>query len=54
LLQNYAKGSCNIENLKILSEMESREYKKPSDWMFAEMKVKEIDKNFKEIIKQVQ
>ena len=51
LLQDFAKGDQKINNIVILQEIEKREYSKPSDWMFAEMKVKEVDQNLKELVK---
>jgi len=51
LLKDYTKSASGIDNLMILQEIEKREYSKPSDWMFAEMKVKELDKNLKELVK---
>lgn len=49
LLQDYAKDIKNIENNILLKEINQKEYIKPSDWMFAEMKVKELEHNLKEL-----
>lgn len=51
LLQDYTIDIDGIDNKIILKEIESREYSKPSDWMFAEMKLKELEQNLKELIK---
>lgn len=45
LLQDYAQEKSCFNNKKILIEIEARKYKKPSDWMFAEMKVKELEQS---------
>lgn len=45
LLQDYAQDKSCFSNKKILIEIEARKYEKPSDWMFAEMKVKELEQN---------
>jgi CheY-like chemotaxis protein len=52
LLQDYVQDPGSFEKKKILVEIESREYLKPSDWMFAEMKVNELDQKIKMKIKQ--
>lgn len=52
ILEDYAAEPRNIEILKLLTEIEIREYSKPSDWLFAEMKVKEIEQNLKDLIKK--
>ena len=44
-LQDYAKEKSCFNNKKILIEIEARKYEKPSDWMFAEMKVKELEQS---------
>jgi len=49
LLKDYTQ---DIDERKILKEVELREYSRPSDWMFAEMKVKELEQNLKELIKK--
>jgi len=49
LLKDYGDKKNNSQELMIIESMESREYQKPSDWMFAEMKIKEIDQILKEV-----
>ncbi len=50
LLLDYVQDRTCFDIKKILIEIESREYVKPSDWMFAEMKIKELEQNLKEKI----
>lgn len=51
LLKSYCSAKSNKTNFEILKEIESRNYLKPSDWMFAEMKIKELEQNFRETVK---
>ena len=50
LLKDYAKDSKNIENYNLLMELNEKDYQKPSDWMFAEFKVKELTQNLRELV----
>ncbi len=51
LLKEYCTHNSNECNLNILSDIEARVYTKPSDWMYAEMKIKELEQNLRDIIK---
>ncbi|MCW8848419.1 MAG: response regulator [Melioribacteraceae bacterium] len=51
LLKSYCSANGNKINFEIINEIESRRYYKPSDWMFAEMKLKELEQNLRETIK---
>ena len=51
MLKNYCTTKSNKTNFEILKEIESRNYLKPSDWMFAEMKIKELQQNFRVKVK---
>ena len=51
MLKNYCATKSNKTNFEILKEIESRNYLKPSDWMFAEMKIKELQQNFRVKVK---
>ncbi|PID62444.1 MAG: hypothetical protein CR986_01355 [Ignavibacteriae bacterium] len=48
-LQKYSKSFDNTANLILLKEIENKDYRRPSDWLFAELKIKEIDQNLKVI-----
>ena len=50
LLKEYAKEFTNIESYNLLNDLDEKDYQKPSDWMFAELKVKELTKNLKELV----
>jgi DNA-binding response OmpR family regulator len=52
VLEDYCSESHDLKNNSLLIEIKERDYAKPSDWMFAEMKLKEIEQNLKEIITQ--
>ena len=51
LLKEYCTNNTNEQNLNILNDIEARLYVKPSDWMFAEMKIKELEQNLRVIVK---
>ncbi|MCB0730270.1 MAG: response regulator [Ignavibacteriae bacterium] len=51
LLQNYCNENNNIKDL--LKIIEEKKYEKPSDWMFAEMKIKEIEQNIKTAVNHI-
>ena len=50
VLIDHAKDITNIENYNLLKELDDKEYQKPSDWMFAELKIKELAQNLKELV----
>ncbi len=51
LLKDYIKE--DKARKKILDDIEYREYQRPSDWMFAEMKVKELEQNLKSVVNHI-
>jgi response regulator RpfG family c-di-GMP phosphodiesterase len=51
LLKSYCSPKANKLNFDILNEIDTRGYFKPSDWMFAEMKLKELEQNIRETVK---
>jgi DNA-binding response OmpR family regulator len=53
VLKSYVKQDFDNDRVKILEDLENREYQRPSDWMFAEMKVKEIEQNLKSTVNQI-
>jgi len=52
LLQEYAEESANREGMLVLKEIEEQTYSRPSDWMFSEMKVKELEQYLKNLEKE--
>lgn len=50
LLKEFTKENSDKKLRIILTEIENRVYEKPSDWMFAEMKIKELEQNLKDFI----
>jgi DNA-binding response OmpR family regulator len=50
LLKEYAKEFANTESYNLLNDLDEKDYQKPSDWMFAELRVKELTQNLKELV----
>ena len=53
LLENYTDKKSDEAREEILEELATREYLRPSDWMFAEMKVKELEQNIKSLVNNI-
>jgi len=47
MLKEYSK-ECGNSQIRILHELSNQEFSKPSDWMFAEIKIKELDNSLKQ------
>jgi len=52
MLKEYCKGNFTSEIVLILDEMINKEFTKPSDWMHIEMKIKQIEKELKQLVNQ--
>lgn len=50
IIKGYAEESSNIESCNLLKDLIEKEYKKPSDWMFADIKIKELTQNLEKVI----
>ena len=48
MLKDYSK-ECSDSQIRILYELGNKEFSKPSDWMLAEIKIKELDNSLKQI-----
>ncbi len=47
MLNEYCTSNCSSEISFMLKEIEGRDFTKPSDWMFVEMKIKQIEQKLK-------
>ncbi len=50
ILKEYAKDFADIERYNLLKDLNEKDYERPSDWMFAELKVKELTQNLNELV----
>ncbi len=50
MLNEYCTSNCSSEISFMLKEIEGRDFTKPSDWMFVEMKIKQIEQKLKKKI----
>lgn len=49
LLKEYCKVNCKSRILNLVDEIGEKEFAKPSDWLFAEMKIKQIEQELNQM-----